>query len=59
MSRTGRAAQTTASEPSSATFVAHSVCIGAISSVASSPIATAYRSRGCRPAGAVFGSVIM
>ena len=36
----GRAAQTIVSDPSSATFAQYSVCIGAISSAPSRPIAT-------------------
>jgi len=57
--RSGRAAQTIVSEPSSATFAPNSVVCGAIRRTESRPIATAYARRAIRPSGTVFGSVIM
>ena len=57
--RRGRAAQTTKSALSTATFVANSVVNGAIRSVASSPTPTAYARRPARLSGIVRGSVIM
>ena len=55
----GRAAQTTVSEARIATFVAYSVCSGAIISAASRPTPTPYASRARCPRGVVRGSVIM
>ena len=58
-STNGRAAQTIVRAPSSATFVQNSVVWGAISSTARRATETAKTLRAVRPAGIVFGSVIM
>jgi hypothetical protein len=55
----GRAAQTTARDARIATFVAYSVCSGAIMSAASRPTPAPYARRARCPLGVVRGSVIM
>ncbi len=59
ISPTGRAAHTRAREASTATLVANSVVCGAMSSTATSAIATEYTRLPVRLPGIVFGSVIM
>ncbi len=58
-STNGRAAQTIASAPSTATLLANSVPCGAMSSTASTPTDTPKTRRPTRPVGTVLGSVIM
>ena len=58
-SSTGRAAQAIASPARSATLVANSVVCGAISRVQTAATAKPNTMRPRRPAGTVFGSVIM